>query len=549
LQGATVTCDADRSTTTTDENGAFRFPRGCRGTITVSGGINKDTGEEFLGELQAPVGATAVNSLTTMMVVGGLTEAQVKDSLGIPSTVNLLTTDPAAEVSNTAGNTYGNSELFTKAKTVQQLFQTTMDTVATTSSLTDTDKDAKKAIYATAASALAGEIKKAPATKLITGATVEASVVSETLVSSMLSTAVTNMKASKNPKLTGVTASLLNDKVEPAAIAALAGPGMATQSQQYMAGRPAKVSDGQLMAKTIQKDQTVAGQINDNKSLLIATSASQVAELATLGASMKDLAKHANDTTLTAEARLTKQDEALAVISTKKAETATKTGIAVPAANFLAINKDEVSLKNFISSSKIKIADFTGTTGAELKWPLQYGTELGVSLLSVGTPVVSTIDVAVDISQTGKKGAFKAYISGLSASMGPAGLRIQSTASTKMIAWASNDAGEQKIYADLSAELANIDTTLSRSASMITWIPLNDALERAIVVAGDTNGATKKLTGTFNVTFVVKGLDLRTSNQAPLKQFTIKVPKSLTNTASVQELMGPGMAGKVKLTP
>jgi hypothetical protein len=152
-------------------------------------------------------------------------------------------------------------------------------------------------------------------------------------------------------------------------------------------------------------------------------------------------------------------------------------------------------------------------------------------------------------SQTGKKGAFKAYISGLSASMGPAGLRIQSTASTKMIAWASNDAGEQKIYADLSAELANIDTTLSRNASMITWIPLNDALERAIVVAGDTNGVTKKLSGTFNVTFVVKGLDLRTSNQAPLKQFTIKVPKSLTNSASVQELMGPGMAGKVKLTP
>jgi hypothetical protein len=57
LSGATVTCDADKSTTTTDENGAFSFTRGCRGTITVSGGINIDTGEDFLGELQAPVGA------------------------------------------------------------------------------------------------------------------------------------------------------------------------------------------------------------------------------------------------------------------------------------------------------------------------------------------------------------------------------------------------------------------------------------------------------------------------------------------------------------
>ena len=130
--------------------GAFKFPLGCRGTITVSGGINIDTGEDFLGELQAPVGATAVNSLTTMMVVGGLTEAEVKTSLGIPSTVNLLTTDPAAE----SGTAYSNSELFSKAKTVQQLFQTTMDSVATTSSVTDTD--AKKAIYATAASASLG---------------------------------------------------------------------------------------------------------------------------------------------------------------------------------------------------------------------------------------------------------------------------------------------------------------------------------------------------------------------------------------------------------
>jgi hypothetical protein len=543
LQGATVTCDADKSTTTTDASGAFRFARGCRGTITVSGGINKDTGEEFLGELQAPVGATAVNSLTTMMVVGGLTEAQVKDSLGIPSTVNLLTTDPAAA----SGTDYSNSELFTKAKTVQQLFQTTMDTVATTSSLTDTDKDAKKAIYASAANALAGEIKKAPATKLITGATVEASVVSETLVSNMLSTAVTNMKASNDTKLAGVKTGL--NTVQPAAIAALAGPSMASQSQQYMANKPTKVSDGQLMAQTIQKDQTVAGQINDKKSFLTANSASSVAALKDMATSMQTLVKHANDTKLTSDDRQAKQEAALADISSKQATAATTTGIPAPAANFLVINKDEVSLKNFISSSKIKIADFIGTTGAELKWPLQYGTELGLSLLGVGTPVVSTIDVAVDISQTGKKGAFKAYISGLSASMGPAGLRIQSTASTKMIAWASNDAGEQKIYADLSAELANIDTTLSRNASMITWIPLNDALERAIVVAGDTNGVTKKLTGTFNVTFVVKGLDLRTSNQAPLKQFTIKVPKSLTNTASVQELMGPGMSGKVKLTP
>jgi hypothetical protein len=161
---------------------------------------------------------------------------------------------------------------------------------------------------------------------------------------------------------------------------------------------------------------------------------------------------------------------------------------------------------------------------------------------------VSAIEVAVDISQPSKSGAFKAYISGLSASMSTAGLRIQSTANTKMIAWARNDAGSQEIYSDLSAELSNIDTTLSSSASMITLIPLNSAVERAIVVTGDAKGVIKKLSGTFNVKLVVKGLPLRMSNQTPFKEDTISVPKSLTSSTA-QTLTGPGLVGKVKLTP
>jgi hypothetical protein len=168
----------------------------------------------------------------------------------------------------------------------------------------------------------------------------------------------------------------------------------------------------------------------------------------------------------------------------------------------LAINKDAVALKTGGTTSKITLADFMGT-GASLKWPLVDGTELGLSLLGFGTPVVSAIEVAVDISQPSKSGAFKAYISGLVASMTSSGLRIQSTANTKMIAWARNDAGGQEIYSDLSAEVSNIDTTLSTSATLMTSIPLNSALERAIVITGDTKGAIKKLSGTFNVTMVV----------------------------------------------
>jgi hypothetical protein len=319
---------------------------------------------------------------------------------------------------------------------------------------------------------------------------------------------------------------------------------MATQSQQYMTNKPATVAAGQSMAGLIQKDQTLANQINTNKSFLGATDATKVTALAT---EMKTLIFYANNSALSNDERQTKQDEALTKISTAQATVATNTGIAAPttATHYLALSKDAVALKNFASSSKITIADFSGT-GTTLKWPLEYGTELGLTLLGFGTPVVSAIEVAVDINQTGKSGAFKAYISGLSASMTTAGLRIKSTANTKMIVWIRNDAGAQEIYSDLSAEVSNIDTTLSTSASMMTWIPLNDALERAIVVTGDTQGVIKSLSGTFNVTLVVKGLPLRMSNQTPFREFSISVPKSLTNPIA-QVLTGPGLLGKVKL--
>ncbi|NBY06106.1 MAG: hypothetical protein EBQ82_12130 [Betaproteobacteria bacterium] len=538
LSGATVTCDANKNTVLTDANGAYNFPTGCPGSVTVSGGTNVDTGETFAGELKAPAGASAVNSLTTLMVVGGLTEAELKASLGLPSSVNLLATDPAAE----SGANYANSELFAKAKTVQQLFQTSMDTLSTTASVTDAD--AKKAIYSTVASALASQIKATPTTKLVSGSTVAGSAVSEDLVKSMLSSAVTQLKASSDSKLASVKTGL--NTVQPATMAALMAPSLATQSQQYMANVPTTVAAGQAMAALIQKDQTLASQISNNASFLSATDPTKVADLTT---AMKTLVTAANNPALSNDDRQTAQDTALTTLTSAQTKSATNTGIAAPAApnNYLAINKDAVALKSGGPTSKIAIADFAGS-GATLKWPLADNTQLGVSLLGMGSPNVSAIEVAVDISQPSKSGAFKAYISGMVASMTSSGLRIQSTANTKMIAWARNDAGSQEIYSDLSAEVANIDTTLSTSANQITFMPLNSALERAIVVTGDTKGVIKKLSGTFNVTMVVKGLPLRMSNQTPFKEYSISVPKSLTSS-SAQSLTGPGLLGKVILAP
>jgi hypothetical protein len=329
---------------------------------------------------------------------------------------------------------------------------------------------------------------------------------------------------------------------------------MAAQSSQFAANPPASVSKGKETAALIQTDKTLANQINTNKIFLNTTNATQVTALGTFGSSLKELVKVANDPTKSSDERLASQDLKLADVKTAQNTAAAANGNTSLPNHYLAINNDAVKLKTggTITGSKtnpdITLADFGGT-GAKLKWPLVDGTELGIGLLGVGTPVVSDIEVAVDISQPSKSGAFKAYISGLVASMSTAGLRIQSTATTKMIAWARNDAGSQEIYSDLSAEVSNIDTTLTSSSSLITYIPLNSALNRAIVVTGDTSGVIKKLSGTFNVTMVVKGLPLYMSSKTPFKEYTISVPKSLTSSTNAQSLTGPGLLGKVKLTP
>ncbi|MET3130546.1 hypothetical protein AAKU55_000803 [Oxalobacteraceae bacterium GrIS 1.11] len=96
LQGSTVLCVPDKTTTTTSAAGVFTFTPACAGPYQVTGGTNADTGFAFKGNLTGLAGSTIVSPLTTLL--GGLSSAQVATlltSLGLPANTDLNNTDPA----------------------------------------------------------------------------------------------------------------------------------------------------------------------------------------------------------------------------------------------------------------------------------------------------------------------------------------------------------------------------------------------------------------------------------------------------------------------
>jgi hypothetical protein len=100
---ATVFCDTNKNGTldggetsvTTDSNGVFTFPSACTSdVVSVAGtGIDTDTGTAPTGSFRAKAGASIVSPFTTLVVEGGLTDAQAK---ALMASLGLGAVDPGA---------------------------------------------------------------------------------------------------------------------------------------------------------------------------------------------------------------------------------------------------------------------------------------------------------------------------------------------------------------------------------------------------------------------------------------------------------------------
>ena len=91
ISGATVFCDTNdngaldtgEASVTTNGSGKYTFASQCSGTVVVTGGTNVDTNYPFGGVLKTRADASIASPLTTLMVSGDMTPAQLAAALGL----------------------------------------------------------------------------------------------------------------------------------------------------------------------------------------------------------------------------------------------------------------------------------------------------------------------------------------------------------------------------------------------------------------------------------------------------------------------------------
>lgn len=107
LHGASVTCDANENsmvdggemTVITNASGVFTFSSACDNTLLAVGGIDTSTDYGFSGVLSAPAGSAYVTPLTTLLAQSALTNAQLVESLGLATGVDVTQVDPMKDAS------------------------------------------------------------------------------------------------------------------------------------------------------------------------------------------------------------------------------------------------------------------------------------------------------------------------------------------------------------------------------------------------------------------------------------------------------------------
>ena len=196
LNFAKVVCDTNENGvydtgepvtyTSNNGDGKFTFNPGCAHGLLggVDGtGINADTQLPFVGLLRAPVGASMLTPLTTLLA-SGMSSADILTALNLPAGTNLLTVDPAA--SNTDGS-FKDAALLKKSLAIQQLLQKTTELVNGLAGMSGSA--ATQSVYTQVALALAGTLKGG--TPLITGGATP--VMDAAVVKTMLATALTKV--------------------------------------------------------------------------------------------------------------------------------------------------------------------------------------------------------------------------------------------------------------------------------------------------------------------------------------------------------------------
>lgn len=513
LSGASALCDtngngnadAGETSVTTDATGKFSFPTGCTSGIVVRGGVSVDTGVLFTGVLKAPAGSSVVTPLTTLLVAG-LTQSQIKTTLGLPSGTDLQSVDPALKTNGVLAD----PDLYKKTLVVQQLVQKTAEMLA---GLGGASSDsAKQALYTEVGQAFAGVLKTSAAlgSGSNAGTTLNASV-----VAGLVKAAAVQAGAAGSSSSAEVKAGLA--KVNADALGAVSAASLKAEAE--------------AIAKATEADLTAVTKAQQNSDTITNFVAANSAQLA------------AAPTALTTALGSTLAGQVSGALA------------APPASNYLALASDAISLINGVASSSYSMAQFQSAAGISIGWPMAEAMLLKITLNEVGSYAIAAdqkVTAAVSITETTAtgKGEIRAYIDQVNIQRTAAGLKISVPTGANAVVYGVSSDGKKKAIIDFGASVAGITNTLTTAAGLGNPIVLGNVVNYAVNKIGKDFTGIGSLRGTYKVSVVLNGVPLRKADGSLLPALAIAVPTELDSSGAAVKataVSGWGLSGSITL--
>ncbi len=508
LKAATATCDtngdglasAGEVSVTTTEVGKYTFPDGCNSVVIVTGGIDIDTDAEFKGVLKAPAGSTVATPLTTLLVAG-MTQAEVRSSLGLADSVDLQTLDPAAKQAD--GTTLVNPEVMKKSLAVQQLMQKATEAFA---GLADSTGSATlQPIYSEVATAFANSLKTS---KLNT----DANTLDQSVVTAMVKAATERVAQSSavSSRVKSAAAALNSDTM-----AQVTAGSLKTQAEAILGA-----SENNLKAETKkqQSDDKVTSFVAARKTDMGALPSTATA---VLGESLNNTVKDASNT-------------------------------AAPT-NYLALADNAISLLVADVTSKYTMAAFTSSDGISVKWPISSTAAIKLTLAETGTFALAegqTVSAAFKISETGSgQGEVRGYIDKVGIKKTASGLEFLVASNASAMVYGVSADGKKKAVIDFSSSVRGVRNTLATSDS--NTVLLGDVINYTINNVSNDFTGINSLRGKYKVSLVISDLPLRQVGGAKFTTLGIDVPVKLGSTGAISEskaVVGAGLEGYITLT-
>ncbi len=534
LSGSQVLCDTNNNgvkdtgevTTTTNATGDFSFTPSCASTIVISGGTSIDTGVLFTGLIKAPAGSAVATPLTSLMVSGGLTAAQVAAAMGLPAGTDVTKIDPMAS---------GNLELRTKTVAMQVIIQQIADTLGGLAG--DASPATIQALYSQVAKAVANTITANPTLPLVSSS----GVVNATLVSAAVVTSVVQLAATTDTVL--LAAKAATSDLNSTSLASLITESVTTQATTLVKATDATT----LVAKTtsLQQNTAIAYIATASKAILTSSAASTI-DWTTVKNQLADLSDASTD------------NDAAAVTAINTALIAvTPAGVTPPVippniagnTNSLSINSDTLTFTQGDVPTTATLTAFKSTAGITLAG---MPNTISFAYTINGSPIAATtgsvISVGLSIKEIGKASdktrEVKVILDKVKLSVSGGTLTATVPADAKVYAYGVTSAGVM-VYKTLTNTTANqllaaSGTDLSFNVTNV----LNVLMDKAEAVSNYPFGDLLNVTGAFDVTMLVSNLNIASGTTGAVQSLSLEVPLAVGNA---QSLNGLGIKGKFTL--